>query len=257
MDAAGGVDAFRISPVDDPAGQVKLVDAVVDDVSAGVVPEPVPGVVEVVLVERPRRSGAEPAVVVDTRRHGPVGPLADARAGLAVEHANEVDLAELAGPDVVDGPLDIQGAAALRADLDNPVELPCGADHLPRFPDAVAGRLLDIDVLAGLAGPDGSQGMPVVGRGDHEGVDGFVIEHVTDVLDGFRRSPAELRGLGGALGQAAGINIGEIRNRDVGPLAEALQQVVAAATHTHEAEHDPIIGRHRPTRSGAGSQRRQ
>ena len=39
-------------------------------------------------------------------------------------------------------------------------------DHAPAFADVVADRLFDIDVLAGLHGPDGGQGVPVVRRGD-------------------------------------------------------------------------------------------
>ena len=51
--AAGGADGLGVVLADQPAGGVDLVDAVVDDVAAGVVPEPVPGVVEAVGVERP------------------------------------------------------------------------------------------------------------------------------------------------------------------------------------------------------------
>ena len=43
-------------------------------------------------------------------------------------------------------------------------------DHVEAFVDLVAHRLLDVDVLAGLAGMDGHQGVPVVGRADDDGV---------------------------------------------------------------------------------------
>ena len=52
---------------------------------------------------------------------------------------------------------------------------------LPAFPDVVRDGLLDVDVLAGLAGPDGVEGVPVVGRGDGDGVDVLVLQQLADV----------------------------------------------------------------------------
>ena len=57
-------------------------------------------------------------------------------------------------------------AAALRAGLADPVVLAGRLDDAPAFADVVADRLFDVDVLAGLHGPDGGQGVPVVRRGD-------------------------------------------------------------------------------------------
>ncbi len=72
-------------------------------------------------------------------------------------------------------------AAALRADLHDALVLARGLDHLAAFPHVVAGGLLDVDVLAGLAGPDGGQRVPVVGRGDGDGVDFLVVEELAHV----------------------------------------------------------------------------
>src|SRR5262249_12079864 len=41
-------------------------------------------------------------------------------------------------------------------------------------------------VLAVLHGPDGGQGVPVVGRGDGDDVDVLVLDDLADVLDVFR-----------------------------------------------------------------------
>ena len=86
--------------------------------------------------------------------------------------------------DVLDRLLDVRRAASLRAELDDAVVLARGLDHPPPFDDVVAGRLLDVDVLAGLAGQDGQQRVPVVGRGDRDGVDRLVVEQPPKVFLG-------------------------------------------------------------------------
>ena len=57
---------------------------------------------------------------------------------------------------------------------------------LPALEDVVADRLLDVDVLARLAGPDRRQRVPVVRRGDRDGVDLVVVEDPAEVLDVLR-----------------------------------------------------------------------
>ena len=42
-------------------------------------------------------------------------------------------------------------------------------------------RLLDVDVLAGLAGHDGRQRVPVIGRADDDRVDVLAVEHAAEV----------------------------------------------------------------------------
>ena len=79
--------------------------------------------------------------------------------------------------------------AALRAVLDDAVVLAGGLDGDAALVDVVAARLLDVDVLAGLAGPDGHQRVPVVRRGDRDGVDVLVVERLADVLHGLGRCP--------------------------------------------------------------------
>ena len=82
--------------------------------------------------------------------------------------------------------------AALGADLDQPVVLRRGVDHLPAFPDEVGQRLLDVDVLAGLAGPDRRQGVPVLHRGHGDRVEVLAVHQLADV-DHFGRPVAVLR----------------------------------------------------------------
>src|SRR5207248_2524945 len=65
--------------------------------------------------------------------------------------------------------------SAIGAVLHDAVILLGGAHHLPAFPPEMRARLFDVDVLARLAGPDRHQRMPVIRRGDRNGVDGFVF----------------------------------------------------------------------------------
>src|SRR5438128_10810231 len=54
-------------------------------------------------------------------------------------------------------------------------------DQLPAFPNIVANRLFDIDVLAGLNGPNRAEGMPMVGRGKSNHINVLVLEQLADV----------------------------------------------------------------------------
>src|SRR5262249_24040158 len=59
---------------------------------------------------------------------------------------------------------------------------PSRFDDAPALGDVVADRLLDVDVLAVLHGPDGREGVPVVRRGDGDDVDGLVVHDPAQVL---------------------------------------------------------------------------
>ena len=106
---------------------------------------------------------------------------ADAGARLAGVTVGDLQLAELA---FVDGLVQSRvagAAAALSAVLhDHPVlllRLPGDA----AFGDVVAHRLFDVDMLAGLGGPDRHQRMPVVRGGDRDGVERLVFQRLADI----------------------------------------------------------------------------
>src|SRR5207249_2063647 len=107
---------------------------------------------------------------------------ADAGPRTADPGAGRRGLAQLAGADQLGGPGQAGTAAALRAQLDHAVVLAGGLDHAPAFAEVVAGRLFHVDVLAGLAGPDRGQRVPVVGRGHDDRVEGLVLQDPAQVL---------------------------------------------------------------------------
>ena len=55
--------------------------------------------------------------------------------------------------------------------MDDPAAGLGGLDHAAPFMDGERERLLDIDVLAGIARVDRHQRVPMVGAGDDDGVD--------------------------------------------------------------------------------------
>ena len=141
------------------------------------------------------------------------------------------------------------------ADLDDPVVLPRGLDHRPALGDRHRQRLLDVDVLARLAGGDHLDRVPVVGRGDHHRVDVLAIEERPEVLDA-RDVAGELR----ASGECASpgwrtadrpcrsrrsdrlIDIAEGDDPGVGMGQEPLEELAAAVAHADEAQPDLIVG---------------
>ena len=114
---------------------------------------------------------------------GGVGVLEVADGGPVAEDqaAGHVDVADQPVPHVVDGLAHRLRAAELHAVLDDPAMLLGRLDHLPPFVDVVAPRLLDVHVLARLAGPDRRQGVPVVGRRDADHVDVLAVEDAAEV----------------------------------------------------------------------------
>jgi hypothetical protein len=92
-------------------------------------------------------------------------------------------------------------AAAVGAVLNDSIVLACRLDQLLAFPEAVGTGLFEVDILAGLAGPDRPQGVPVVGRGDDHGVDVLVFDKVLLVLINGRLRAEALLDVGGPLGE--------------------------------------------------------
>src|SRR5262249_34214007 len=153
--AAAGGDAHGGVQPDHHAQGVQPVDAVVAQLAGAVVPVPVPVVVEAVLVEGALRRRPQPQVVVHLGGRLAVRLLADALAVAGDPGAGEGDLPELAGAHELRGAGEVRTTAPLGAQLDDALVLAGGLDHAPALDQVVRGRLLDVDVLAGLAGPDG------------------------------------------------------------------------------------------------------
>jgi len=173
----------------EPPGDVHLVDALVAEVAIAGVPHPVPVVVEPFAHQGQLQRRAAPQVIVDLRRDRLRAiDLADGVPPLVAEAARDLDLAQVAGANPLDSSRDAgPGRSALGASLDNPIVFAGGFDRLAPLPDIVGDGLLDVDVLACLAGPHDVQRMPVVGRRARDHVDLAVFQQLAVIGVGLDR----------------------------------------------------------------------
>ena len=138
------------------------------------------------------------------------------------------------------GLLEVRLRALLRADLDDAVVLARRLHHRAAFGDGHRRRLLDVDVLAGLAGEHRHQRVPVIGRADDDGVDGLVVEDAPEVgVPGGGR-----RDFGG-LGQVGRVDVADGGDLDVGEALMAAQHAGALPAGADDADADAIVGAER------------
>src|SRR5262249_16750828 len=136
----------------------------------------------------------------------------------------------------------IRVAAALRAVLDNDVMLPRQLHGDAAFPNVVAARLFNIDVFACLSGPDRHQGVPVIGRGDGDGIDVAVLQGAAYVLHFARLVAAAPLDFGRTTLKGAHVRIdkiGDLHALHAGELADVL---AAAAVEPGNADAQHLVG---------------
>src|SRR5439155_1730309 len=141
-----------------PAALIHFVHALVADIAVAGWPDPVPIVVETLAHQRLHRRWAAPQIVIDAGGNG-LGTVdfADAGARFVAQAAGVEDFADVAIVDPLDSFAIAQVGAALGADLANAVVIRGRLDDLSAFPHLVRAGLFDINILAGLAAPDGHQ----------------------------------------------------------------------------------------------------
>ena len=143
---------------------------------------------------------------------------------------------------------ELLGRALLAADLQDAVVLAHSLDQLFSFIDGERHRLLEVDVLAGLAGGDGDAGMPVVGSGDYHCVDVLPCQKVLVILihrrSGFLDALA-LIVLGHPLGKAVALDVVDVtagQHMHVVHLHEAAEQIHRLLSETDETHADLVAG---------------
>ena len=241
--SADGDNGFGEGGVfDGPAGDVHLMNALVADVAVAEVPEPVPVVVDEVAMEGLFGGGAEPEVEVYVAGNFFVGFVADAPAGFAAVAFGDEEFSVLAAVDGGDllGPA--AAGAALGAVLDDAVVFAGGLDALAAFEDVVAAGFLDVDVFAGLASPNGDEGVPVVGRGDGNGVDAFVFQELADVGVGGDFGGVVFFQLVDSAADDIVVNVAESGDADAGNAAEAVDVGASASVDADNGDSDVFIG---------------
>ena len=208
-----------------------------------------------VVTPQPRRP--QPAVPVQSGRRIAVR---DDRAGIAADdtgkhpiHVHVQHFAQAAARDVIPRRNGVRRAAVLKPGLNDPLVLAGRFDHLAAFPDRQRDVLLDIHVLAGLAGPNSRQRVPLFGRGDDNALHLLVVQNRAEI----NHVPA-CRGL--QFGQfshgrfSAGIlDVAHVLDLDVRHLDHFADHVHPSPAGAHQG-HDYPVG-WRPGERGRGSER--
>src|ERR1035438_2553034 len=118
--------------------------------------------------ERLQGSRSRPKIVVDARRDGFFGRVSDRVAPFEAQSASQVHFTDDAFAKALDCLLNRGRGANLRAMLHHAIVFFRRANELAAFPEVVRAGLLDIDILAGLASPDGHQRMPMIWCGKRD-----------------------------------------------------------------------------------------
>jgi hypothetical protein len=145
-------------------------------------------------------------------------------------------------------------AALLQADLRHSIIGLDGLDDVVPLFDGEGQRLFDVDVLARVERVDRHPRMPVVGRGDQDGVDVFRSEQRVVIGEGLCLAPGLFeRGV-----EVLVIAIAERDDLDVGFFLKDAHHVAAAIARADDAETDSVIGAHHavPACGGAHQARR-
>ncbi len=224
------------------------------DHAGGVVVEPAKRAVKTSPVERTLGSRAEPAIVVDALRSlaairrfaAPVG-----RFVAKIPGPRQADLAKLTVLHQLDGLLEVLARPLLRTDLADPLVAPGCIDHGATLLDVVANRLLAVDILAGHAGVNKRDGVPVVGRADDHSVHVVPLKNRVKVdrcrwllailfLD-LLRSPVQM----------PLVHVAKGNDRDFRRPHEDIQVIPALAAAADERNSDRLAGRDRLAPNGA------
>ena len=143
-----------------------------------------------------KRRRSRPEIVVYPGRNRLLWCATDGVPLVEAEAASKVYVANQTLPHLLDA-LDYGARGAVVGSvLSDPVVLLRGQNQLLAFPQVMAARLLDVNVLPGLESPDSDQGMPVIGRRNGERVNGGVFQkfaHLSVSLRGRQAHPVHVR----------------------------------------------------------------
>src|SRR5262245_57334714 len=129
--------------------------ALVAEVAVASGPHPVPIVMQLFPHQRALGRGAAPEIVINVSGNGcGRADFADARPCLVAKASGANNLAQVPLARPLNGLLDSATGTGLRAGLHDAVVFPRRGYELPPLPNVVGDRLLHIDILAGLNGPN-------------------------------------------------------------------------------------------------------
>src|SRR5262249_50230833 len=136
---------------------------------------------------------------------------ADFFAALVAQAASDLHLADLAIVQELDGVLGAGVRTRLRAGLADLLVLASGFNNAAAFADVVADRLFDVHILAGLNGPIGGQGVPVIWCSDADDINSLVFQYLAKVGNPLRRA-LTLADFGDSLFTYFAIDVADVQN---------------------------------------------
>ena len=168
-------------------------NALIAHIAAAEIPEPVPVVVDEVLVVGLKRSRTKPDIEIKVLRRTFYWLEANAPSRLTTIALGDKQLAVFAALDSGNLVRPAITGAALRAVLNNSLVLASGVNTLAPLKDIMAARLLNIDILARLAGPNSNQRVRVIGRSDGNSINALVFQQFTNIDIGINLFVAVLK----------------------------------------------------------------
>ena len=238
-----------------PLGDVDVMRTPVADHAAAVLAGHAPGWEVIVNAARAQhaavgrqRGRAAPHVPVEAGFHGFFG-IRIGFGGIAELRLHALDLADDAVADDFAGDAEfLVVRALLGAGLEDLLAAAHGFDEREGLMDVVRERLLAVHVLAGVDRGDGGDGVPVVRRGDDDGVDVLVGDEFAEVGVGRATLEGGLLVLAvaffdGLLGvfAAVGVHVADAHDLDFLAAEEVLQVATVHFTHADEAEIQALV----------------
>ena len=150
--------------------------------------------------------------------------------------------ARSSGVEFVDRFDDGRPTAALAPHLHDAVVPPRSRDGQLSFTRIVAAGFFDIDMLAGRACQNRGRGMPMVRRGDDQGVDRLIVENLAEIDDTLRATVLFCADMLHALSQRPAVDVTEISDFRVRNRGDRRRQGTAAM-EAHDAHDELVVGR--------------
>src|SRR5262249_46130235 len=148
----------------------------------------------------------------------------------------------------------VRVAPLLGTMLEHPAILPGGLHDTAALPDGVSHRLFDVNVLAGLHGPDGQERMPVVGRGDGNCVQVWVVQRFANVLYAGRFVAALFPDLFPSGFEQAAVRVDQIGDLRVLEAEVLIDVCVTLSVDAGHADTNDVVGpEHAAGSLGAGN----
>ena len=126
------------------------------------------------------------------------------------------------------------------AHLRDALVLQCRVHHRASLADGIGQRLLDEDVLAGLARVDGRQRVPVVRRRHHHRIEVFALQQLAEIAVHLRLAAAcLLHDCGGTTGMRL-VHVANRRGIHIGIPQELVEPRRALASESDEPDLQPV-----------------